>query len=139
MAKTRNEKRSERAVIHELEKRGWWAAHMDCGVDGFTDVLALQYDIALLLEIKDAARSMKLYDLLESSQPIFFKKMEGAKCNPFIVIGDGKSFAVYHAAPAFYALMEDENATIDDVPIAASGSVQDIVEWLEDLMLKDLT
>lgn len=138
MAKTRNEKKSERAILHELQRRDWWAAHMDCGVDGFTDVLGLRYDTALLLEVKDSARSMKLADLLESSQPIFFRKMESAKCNPFIVIGDGKWFSVYHAAPAFYALMENEDTSIEDLPIAAAGPVEAIIDWLEDLILDGL-
>jgi hypothetical protein len=140
MAKKRNEKVSERAILHELQRRGWWAAHMDCGVDGFTDVLGLKYDRALLLEVKDAARSMKLDDLLESSQPIFFKKMEEVRTNAFIVIGDGKEFSVYHAAPIFDAIIYDgaENKSIDNFPLAASGSAEEVIGWLSGLIIGDL-
>jgi hypothetical protein len=122
----RNENKSERAIIFELQKRGWWAAHMDCGVVGFTNVLALHYDQALLLEIRDACEDMKLKDFLGGNKPLFFRKMEETKNIPFIIVGDGENFSLFSVPLAFYELME-ENATINDLPIACSGNVGEVV------------
>jgi hypothetical protein len=129
-----NENKSERAIIFELQKRGWWAAHMDCGVGGFTNVLALHYDQALLLEVRDASENMKLKDFLGGSQPLFLKKMEEAKNNPFIIVGDGNNFSLFSATLVFYEFMEEEDAIINDLPITCSGNVGEVVEFIERLM-----
>ena len=126
------EKPAEHKYLKEMRKRGWWAEHIDCGVDGFPDALAMKNDLSVLVEVKDGARTRLARNLFEASQPVQFHRLNDAGNTVFLLVAHGDEFKLYGTDVLLLRLLQDEDILVSELDECASGSIEEIADWLDE-------
>ena len=131
MRRSLDEKRVERALLARLRGLGCYAAHIDCGVDGFTDLVVGFAGAVVLVEVKDTGRGLKVKDLFEDTQPVFYEAWCKTGGFVYVVIGGGDKASLWKIKKPFLYRIDKPGLLISDVAILeAQGSLNMIAQMI---------
>ena len=127
------EKPAEKKLLKALRDEGFWAEHIDCGVDGFPDILAAKDDIAIFIEVKDGDRGKKLKSILEPTQPIQFRALQAAGNTVALACCHGKEWVVYSTELVLEGILRDPDLTLDALGETMRGTVESVAVFFREL------
>lgn len=129
-----NEKRTERALIARLRGLGCYAAHVDCGIDGFPDTIVGLGGAVVLVEVKDAGRGLKVKNLFEDTQPVFYHEWCATGGVVYVILGGGEDVSsLWKVTKSFAHRLGEKDLCISDIAtLEARGSLRAIAEKIYD-------
>jgi len=109
----RTERHGELGLIRALAKTGLHAAHIDCTIDGFPDLIVFGKRI-LLIEMKACKASEKISMVMESSQSVFINMIGASGFRDTILcVYDAGLYTMY--STSFILRESMENMKIEDM------------------------
>lgn len=126
------EKEAERVLIAEINKSGYYAAHVDCTIDGFPDIVMFGRFGSRLIEMKYGPVSTSLGKAFEPTQPVHQKRLENAGYYEFYTcLWDGRMYRLYDFKGLLKMLISAKEAIrFKDFAPIASGGPERIIEYL---------
>lgn len=121
------EKPQERDLIAKLREAGFYAKHMDTGVDGFPDIFAAKENLVFLLEAKFSSSKARLCDVYEKSQPVCALEMSRAGFyRSYTCLFDRGSWTVYQQHQALRAILDNPGARFTDMEPICGGTSEEV-------------
>jgi len=103
----RTERHGELELIRALARIGLYAAHIDCTIDGFPDLIVFGKRI-LLIEMKACKASEKISRAMESSQSVFINTIGASGFRDTILcVYDAGLYTMYSTSFILRESMED--------------------------------
>jgi len=109
-----SEKDYERMVIRRLKKYGY-AAHIECSIPGFPDIVFIRNSRIRLIEMKKGTQEPD--KLLRPTQNSFIKEMNNNGTDVYVVMAHNKTFRLFKNKQEIYS------GNIDDVVKIIVGDV----------------
>lgn len=132
-----NESAGEARFIKALRESGYFASHITCGVNGFSDILAIKGSRSYLLEVKDIRRKDRfLRSIFESTQPQFYFNLSMVGfANSFLLMADESKdyFVLYRITHLLPLLLENPRARLEDMSGCVDGTAADVIRYMEKL------
>lgn len=126
------EKDCEKSLLAALRLQGFYAAHIDCGVDGFPDIFAARNDHALLLEVKLAPSGERAWDMFEPSQPVFAHSLAKAGFTQVYLCRFSQKagqWFVHEMSTALGSMLNGPDIQCGDIHVLESGDVSRVANF----------
>lgn len=127
------EKPAEKKLIKAFRDLGFWADHMDTGIDGFLDILVQKKGKTFLLEAKDGKRTKLAVNLFEPTQPVFIEKWKKAGGVAYLVTERDGEYEVYTAMNALEMSLKNPSLLVTELPEVCHGSAEEVATDLATL------
>lgn len=112
------ERNAEDKLVKELEKIGVWAYHVDTSsINGFPDLMVHCCEIQQIeMKHRKAGTDPLLLELLQSSQPVYWKKAEDSG-NPVLlcVAASDGTYSLYNTLGVLRAMARGTMLTLSDM------------------------
>lgn len=120
------EKPAEKKLIKAFQDLGFWAAHMDTGIDGFLDVLVQKNGKAFLVEVKDGRRTKIARNLFEPTQPVFIEKWTKAGGTGYLAVENDGEFQVMNATSVLPMILKDPSLLVAELTLVCAGTASEV-------------